>query len=259
MTDRYLLLGDVNDDNAIQAAFSIIEQLSKDAHQYILCISSNHDLEDNTVLGRILGDAFIKQLKKGRAANLVGGNKLFSKTTSSLKAFSLNNAAVIAMFADQKMLDLLDAKNPKSILVLPWKQEKTDNWRHTWNPEILEVSQDTNADLVVNRVEQQPKDLITDPIVLKALKALTGRVHTKTFTTFHHNEDAIFAKKCFGVLRKKKHTFDPTLVRNWVVKEGYTPKLADKVMGIAHRVNRLKNNPTIPREEVTRLYEYFKS
>jgi len=258
MTKRYLILGDVDDDNAIQASFSLIGQLSKSCSEFILCVSSHYQLDSHTTLGRNIGGEAIASFKKGQGV-VVGHGVMLSKTLPAIKKYSLDNAAVLAMFADQDMLDILDAKKPETILALPCEHGGVDDWVKTWNPEVLKVSRDANNHLSIERIESQSMVLISDAIVVKALRSLTNRIHTKSFTDFNHSEDKKFAKKCFGVLRKKKHEFDPKLIRSWVIQEGFTPKLADRIEIIAQRINDLKNNPTIHRADVNRLYEYFKT
>ena len=77
-----------------------------------------------------------------------------------------NAEIIVGICADQKMLDEIDCLlKMKGVIVAPSNMDDLTQWIRTWNPEI--VGQD----------QIPPEKLIENPIIEKALKAITDRIN----------------------------------------------------------------------------------
>ena len=184
-----------------------------------------------TSLATHMGDVAAKALLANRAVQVTSGLQLCHATEQTLRGFA-RGAVVIAYFADDKMLEKLDAIGDLAgVVAVPWLVDAIDEWRGRWNPTVH------------GERHSLASPLVTDPVVEKALSALTTRVNISGGALQTRDRDPV--DETMRILRAKGHSFDPTKLKSWAIREGWNPGAAEDLAKIARRVIGLKAKPSL--------------
>ena len=215
---------------AISYAAAIGEKAPSSVNGYILLTHTKQQLK-HTSLATHMGSAAAKALLANRTVALPSGQQLRHATEQTLGGYA-RGAVVIAYYADDKMLEKLDGLTGLAgIIAVPWLADKIDSWTLRWNP------------VVHGREAAAPAPLITDPIVEKALSALTIRVNTSHGML--QTRDKEHADETLRILRAKGHALEPDKLKSWAIRKGWNPGAADDLAKIAVRVVALKTKPSL--------------
>lgn len=95
----------------------------------------------STTLEQVLGSKDSKILSDGKEVRL-GEGALRLETIKTFRPYAPGDA-VIAIYADQKMMDAIDSnRSLKAVICVPHLPEAVDDWKRTWNPILLGNTQE---------------------------------------------------------------------------------------------------------------------
>ena len=176
------------------------------------------------VIPEVIGGKVTSVLAKGQKVKLSNSLGELSLLTERQNIYSWNGP-VLAIYPDKKLLDKIDGLvGVTHVLVIPWISQDVNVWINTWSAYELGST-----------VPKSPKKLISNPVVIQALKTLTSTVNLST--GIGHPSDKAATIDLFQHLSAAGESFDPKEVRAWLVSEGHwRPEDADKVKGIAEAV-----------------------
>lgn len=211
-------------------AFKMASEASPRAIDIVLLTHTKHQL-DHTSLASHLGPGASKALSKGKSFNLDDGVTLRHATLRTL-GYSTRNSIVVAFYADEGMLEMLDGqKGVAGIVAVPEFDGDIYQWIKRWNP-------------VVHGAERKAtKPLIDDPVIENALKSITQM--SNTAYDVMHPRDKEFAEDVFRILRAKGHALDPVSIKSWAIRTGWKPGAAEELSMVAAKIGKLKNKPSL--------------
>jgi len=93
----------------------------------------------NTILSKLLGEEYIKQLLKGKPSTLEGR----PVTLSSIRTFNSHSetGVVIGIWGGDKMLSVIDkAVSAKAIIAISWNESDITDWAN--NDDVKIISED---------------------------------------------------------------------------------------------------------------------
>ena len=246
-TKRILVPGDDLNHEAIGNAIAIGIELSKkeagDVDGVVIFIPSKGQIR-HTSLETVLGEKIAGSLHKGNEVELHSNISLRAETIRTFRS-TYERDIVVAVYADQKMMDQLDGmSNLHAIIAVPHLPNALDDWAKTWSPSILG--------------EQPSKEskIVNDAIIESALSSLTNTINLSH--TILNPRDKEHADNTIRVLRRKKHTEDSSNIRAWAIKNGWHPKAADELEKLWVKIFNLKNTPKVKDSiQAKRSYEYW--
>jgi len=227
-----LIPDETHDGEAIRLGLQLLAGLAKEnssIRDCVLFIPGKANLQ-HTTLNVVLGDKAAKVLDNGKSLRL-GDCNIRLETLRSMKPYTQTDA-VIVVYADQKMMDLVDSnKNPRAVVAIPHLPDAINEWKRTWNP-------------ITPGGQVEEERLIQDAVVEAALKSLTSRINLGNKILNPRDEEAV--KDAFRILRANDHFEDTANIRAWCVKNGWDPRGADEAMKHAAKAFALKSKPKSP-------------
>lgn len=228
-TKRTLIPDETFDGSAIRAAFQwLLEIMAEDPgiRRCLLYIPTKGNIR-STTLEHVLGERTSKLLSEGKELSL-GDGALRLETVRTFKSYTQGDA-VIAVYADQRMMDAIDSnRSLKAIVCVPHLPDAVDGWKRTWNP-------------MVSGGKQEDVRLIGNRIVEAALTSLTQRINLSHGVL--HPSDTEAVKDAFRILRSHRQTEDPASIRAWCIQNGWHAGAADEAMKHATKAFALRARP----------------
>lgn len=230
MTTRILFPDATPDGGEIREAFQALLGVmaeNPDVRRCVLYVPTMGSIQ-STTLQQVLGAKNAKLLREGKELRL-GDGALRLETARTFQSYSRDDA-VIAIYADQKMMDTVDSnRSLKVIVCVPHSPDAVDGWKRTWNPTIHgETLEDVR--------------LIDNRVVEAALTSMTRRINLGHSVL--HPSDAEAVKDAFRILRAHQQTEDPANIRAWCIKNGWRPGAADEAKKHAARAFTMRSKPS---------------
>lgn len=246
-TIRVLVPGDDLDHDAIGNAIRLGVELSKkDSTEIdgVVIFTPSKEQIRCASLKAILGEKIVDYLYKGSAVKLHSNISLSAKTIRTFKS-TLKRYIVVAVYADQEMMDQLDGmRNLHTIIAVLHLPNALDGWKKTWSPSVL------------GEQDSKENKIISDVVIESALSSLTNTINLSH--SILHPRDKEHADSTIRVLMRKKHTENSSNVRAWAIKNGWHPKAADELEKLWVKIFSLKNTPKVKDStQAKRLYEYW--
>lgn len=230
-TKRILIPDTTFDGGAIRMAFQYLARvMAEDAgiRRCLLFIPTKGNIQ-STTLEQVLGSKVSKTLSDGKEVRL-GEGTLRLETIRTFRPYAPGDA-VIAIYADRKMMDAIDSnRSLKAAICVPRLPEAVDDWKRTWNP-------------VLPGGTQEEVRLIGNPVVEAALASMTGRINLGHRVL--HPSDTEAVKDAFRILRAHRQTEDPENIRAWCIKHGWHAGAADEAMEYAAKAFALRSKPSV--------------
>ncbi len=248
-TTRILLPCDELDAEALGVALTYVKAIcegsSTAVEEVVLFVPTKQQVK-HTGLATALGDRVSRRLQDGHSVNLPFGVPMRLETVKTLRWLG-KSSVVVCAYADQKMLDQIDAQAKLTgVVAIPYAPGVLDQWQRTWSAHTHGSPQ-----------QSQATPLIVDPVVEQALVSLTSSINLSHSVL--HPRDKEHAERTLKILRIKGHVEDPENVRAWTVRNGWQPSAADELKKLASKIASLKSRPRVERpEDVDRLYQYWK-
>jgi hypothetical protein len=231
---RVVVPGETESDETWQLAamyaLKIASESTPAVSDLILLTHTKQQLE-HTSLANHLGPTATKALSKGTKVNLPNGMTMRHETLRTL-GHSARNTIVIAFYAEDRMLETLDGQNGiVGVVAVPDFDGQIDLWIQRWNP------------IIHGAKRSKSEDLVEDPVTEKALESITLRSNIAYNTL--HPRDKNYANEVFRILRAKGHTLDANMIKSWAIRAGWKPGGAKELSGVADKVAKLKNKPSL--------------
>jgi hypothetical protein len=248
-TQRILIPADDQDTVAIRVALTYavdICQKSNGAVKDAILFLPGKDLVGSSTLTTVIGNANAKTLAKGNPLLLATGVQVLLHTPKTLGNI-VSPSVLIAVYADQQMMDLVDTKhNLLAIVAVPHLHDALDQWNSTWTPTVH------------GEATRAPQQLIDDPVFEQALVALSGGINLSNALLNPRDKD--HAETTLRILRANGHAQDPTQIRSWAIRHRWHPKAADELRQLAIKVQSLKGKPKLAdAEQAARSYAFWRS
>lgn len=230
-TKRILIPDTTFDGGGIRTAFQCLACVMEEnasIRRSLLLIPAKGNVQ-STTLKHVLGEKVSKLLIQGDEVRLKEG-ALRLETIKTFKPYTQADA-VIAVYADQKMMDDVDSnRSLKLIICVPHLPDAVNNWKRAWNPLMLGGN-------------QEEEQLIGNPVVEAALTSMTGRINLSHRVL--HPSDTEAVKDAFRILRAHRQTEDPANIRAWCIKHGWHAGAADEAMKYAAKAFALRSKPSV--------------
>lgn len=181
-------------------------------------------LDQVELLGRAIGKREAAVLKRDRQ---VRAGHITIRIFTARKIPVHFSGAILAVWADDKHLQKLDALGAYALCVVPWTPSNIEVWRRTWTPADLREASDGPP-------ASKPATTTLSPVVVEGMKALTRMVNLSTGLA--HPSDHDSAVELFRLLIKAGEQFDPTDVQAWAARAGWQPKDAAELGELAGRL-----------------------
>lgn len=185
-------------------------------------------------LDGVLGTRGPKALAKGPVP-MPWGSQLRSETLQTLKSSILGPkpSIVIVYFAEPKILDTVDGlRNLAGVIVVPDRPGGADAWTSRWGPIVHGQAQKATA-----------APLISDPVVVRALKSLSRMVNLSTGLL--NQRDKAHAEEVLRILRAKRHADPSDQIKSWAIRNGWRPDGAAALEALARKIWGLQRPPRI--------------
>ncbi len=216
---------------ALAYAGAIGAQAQPAVRDYILLTHGKQQLKSTSLAGHV-GAQWAKTLLGNSAVSLSTGGQLRHATLQTLRG-SGRGAVIIAYYADERMLETLDGiAGIVGIVAVPEVPGEIDGWIARWNP-LVHGQQKASASAA----------LITDPVVEKALTALSGCINLSH--AIMNPRDKGHADETLRILRAKGHAFEPDMIKSWAIRNGWKPGAADELAKLAGRIGGMKTKPPL--------------
>lgn len=225
---RYLIPAHGYNSEAVKAAFKLAllaHQKDSSLKRVLLLLPSKVSLTGP--LENELGKNATRALSKGERLPLTEELSLYCETLKTFNEFD-SPGIIIGLFAEKKMLDLMDAARDVAVrIVVPWTMDREiDAWRSTWNPEVP------------GEAPQPEKPIVENPVVAAAIRMLTGSINLDSGLTNPSDKGA--AIEILRILKNAGEYFSPAALRAYAVKNGWKPEDADELKELADRINSRK-------------------
>ena len=217
--------------HALGYAGAIGSRAQPSVREYILLTHGKQQLKSTSLAGHV-GAQAAKALLGNTAVPLQSGGQLRHATLQTLRG-SGRGAVIIAYYADEGMLETLDGiAGIFGIVAVPDLPGEIDGWIARWTP-LVHGQQQASA----------PAPLITDPVVEKALTALSGWINLSH--AIMNPRDKGHADETLRILRAKGHAFEPDKIKSWAIRNGWKPGAADELAKLAGRIGGMKTKPSL--------------
>lgn len=201
-----------------------------DRFDKILLVTHTQNQLKFTALAEYLGAAATRALLGGRSIGTPAGP--MSSVTQLRLPMMASRSIIIAYYADMGLLDKVDAlRAAEAIIVVPDTDQSARDWVSRWSP------------VVHGQPKAAPQVLIGDQVVVNALKSITGM--SNIGAGLLHPTDKKFADECFRILRFHNHQAKSGAIESWAIRNGWHPKAADELAGVAERVFALVSKPRL--------------
>jgi hypothetical protein len=219
-TERYYVDAHGPDDEALRAGFDWLLRFVGD-HGHTRAAVFVPGLGQVESLGRVLGPQGATALRKDRKVQ--AGAVTIELLIHRGLPFSYENGPVLAVWVDDKQLDKLDGLRTPGLCAIPWVRTDIDGWKTNWNPTDVRTGKPGGSE-----------DTVTNPVVVAALEALTGRVNLGT--GLGHPSDRASAVQMFKALKNAREDVHPNQVRAWAVRHGWQADDARELGELAQKV-----------------------
>lgn len=222
--ERYLFPAEGPEEQPVREALTLLTRLCKKTPgtNAILLTHTRHQLQGTSLSG-CLGEAVCKSLLAGRSVSLPGGGGLLF-ATERISHRPRPGDILLVIYADKKLLDKADSETQAgAIIVVPWITSEVADWIATWTPQI-------GNDLAPAR----PERLIDNLVVEKALTVLTRSINLGNNLAQSSDRDPTV--QLLRMLKLHGETFDPAKLRAWAVRNGWSPRGADRLQEIAQDI-----------------------
>jgi hypothetical protein len=229
---RVLIPIDSQDPSSWNAAGVVADHLcqTSGAQEVVLLTHTKGQLQHTSLYG-FLGAQLAKTLKGGGTANLPSGAMLRSETLQTLR-FLARPAVVIAFYADEKMLEAVDAlRNVVGAVAVPDQAGGAQKWVDRWGAKVL------------GQPAQAPAVLIPDIKFEKGLEALTRGINLSH--SILNPRDKAHADETLRILTAKGHKADPDKIKSWAIAHGWHPNAAAELQKLAIKIQSLKAKPSL--------------
>ncbi|MEZ4533327.1 MAG: DUF1889 family protein [Thermomicrobiales bacterium] len=230
---RVLIPIDSQDPESWQYALAYAQKIGEQQNNptdIVLLVHTKRQIDGTSLTGH-MGRQQAKALSGGKSLQLQSGARLNLKTLNTMGQM-LNNAIIIAFFADAKMLDAVDSlRGVVGVVAVPDLPGDADQWVARWGA-------------IVHGAERQPaKRLIDDQIVENALSRLFSMVNPTT--GIGHPRDKQMADETLRILRAKGHTLNPETIRSRAIQQGWRADQASELGKLAEKIKSLKSKPKL--------------
>jgi hypothetical protein len=182
---RYLVPREINQ---VQNAFrAIIEVCKRGAIARVTLVVPNKGRWERSIVAESLGAACVKALLKGQSVRVTDGVSMTLKSTQNFRAYSNDGLLVGAHISLKDMNKLDDSPMAQAVMFLPWSEQEDNEWRATWNPEVI------------GSTTQTPLRHNLSAEVEDALRQLTRQINLST--GLNHPSDAEHARRIIAKLR----------------------------------------------------------
>ncbi len=236
------------DENAIIAGFQQVKALCeqcRSACDVVVLVPALANVR-RTSFSSVLGEEKAKKLTKGSMISFSEKSTLRLKTQQTFKEHH-SESIVFAVYANMKMMDLIDEKSGLiGIVTIPFVEGGLNSWEQSWSP----VSNIEEAS-----VKRSP---IADPIIVVAFEGLTSFVNLSNGTL--NSSDKSQTDKIIRILCHKDHVARAEDIRSWCIGNGWPPKMADEVKMLWSRLYALTNKPKVSEKQLANeMYKRWRS
>jgi hypothetical protein len=176
---------------------------------------------DRSIVAEFLGEQVAKALLNGRPVEVTSGVALTLDSAQTFRVNADHGLLIGAHISIKDMNKLDDSLLAQAIMFLPWNDTEDQEWRATWQPEIIGSSSCSAPSSALSTAVED------------ALRRLTQ--HINLGTGLGHPSDAKFAKTTLAKLKAEGHTFDPAEVRRWAQRNGWGSSAAADLEKIARK------------------------
>lgn len=228
---RFLIPAYGADESALVKAFALVQALcERSSTQSILLVTPTRRQMDGTGLCNLLGDAVCKTLLRGESVRMWNGSKMSFATPLTFKSH-FRHDIVLSFYGSAETLGKIEKSIAfKELVVVPWTQNDTDEWRRVWNPTIIE---DNSPQGTQPQPSQAAKDTLS-PTVVEGLKLLSALVNLSTGIS--HDLDKGKAVALFRALKKAREPFDGVAVKSWAVHNNWSARGAEQLASVAQAI-----------------------
>lgn len=178
------------------------------------------------IISESLGRDLINQLKRDRSMPISYQRANFNLVllTDRINPYSPDKGPALVLYPNARLLEKLDDRyQVTDMLVIPWIMKDIEDWKQTWNAQIL------------GNENSQPNELaFSDPVVEEALKSLTNTVNLSTGLGHPLDRDA--AIWLFRRLKKAQIYYNPIEIKTWLVHHGWSSSHAEDVRDVAEKI-----------------------
>lgn len=227
---RYLIPNYVNDESIELGLHILSEEIEQNPKikNVKLFVQTQQNLK-HTSIESVLREQRCKILLDGKSIQFNSNTNISLDTIRTINKYSLVDA-VLAVYADQRMMDIVDViPGTKLIIAISHSPKALDNWKNTWNP------------IIPGKEREEDAVLINNKIIAVALKLTTDSINISNPVL--NPRDEIKIKDTLYILRVNNQYEDPINLRNWAVKNDWNPKAADQLMKYADRIFSMSSKP----------------
>jgi hypothetical protein len=233
-TARIVVPIDCQDPRAWETAFALAGSIGAKSPtsgtEYILLTHAKSQL-GQTSLGNHIGLDCARALLANKKIGVNGGGVLRHATLKTLSG-APRKAVIIAYFADDKMMEIIDSlAGLIGVVAVPEFDGDIDSWIARWTPDIY------------GRKPAVPVELITDPVVEAALQSLSRQVNRSNTVMVSRDKES--ANEVLRILRAKGHMLDANNIKSWAIKNGWKNKAADELGQLSNKIQALKSKPSL--------------
>lgn len=230
---RVVAAKDGYQEDALQLALAYVAAVLEsrpDRDSDIVLLTHTKGQLTGTSLAGMLGPQATKALASGKRVGTPVGS--LRHATLRTIGYSGRNSIIIAFYADEAMLDEVDSKRGiAAIIAVPHLAGDAASWAQRWNAKVH--GEATTAET----------PLITDPIVVAAMKTLTLMSNTSYGSL--QPRDVEHAKEIFRILRNKGHDLVPDQIKSWAIRDGWHTGAATEAAKIANKIQQMKTKPSL--------------
>lgn len=221
---RYLVQIYGPDVTAVRKGLAQAHSLAREApaKQVVLLTPTKKQLQNGTI-PEAFGTQVTATLLRGQQVLLPHEVSLSHATERTFRGSPLG-CVILVVYGRSSLLDVADAAyQAYGIVVVPWMESDVQEWIRTWTPHIVGTA-----------TTESEERLVADPVVEKALGVLTRSVNLSSGLA--HATDRAAAIQLLRMLRDSGHTYDPTAIRAWAVRNGWSPSTANELRDLAQAV-----------------------
>lgn len=194
-----------------------------------------------SMLADVIGARGGAALAAGREI-AVGTRRVRGATLNTFRSLRWNGGPILALWLDEKNLRVFDdARSIEALCVVPWVADEITSWIKA-----------TGAIDLLNPTQPPPPATIGDPVVLEAMRWLTGGVNLATGLA--HPLDRARVVGVFRVLKEGRHAWAPDEVYVWAVANGWKTEHAGDLRDVSDRIAAGRNVHVRDRAVVSESY-----
>jgi hypothetical protein len=218
-TERVLVDSYGPDDEAVRVGF---RWLLKTAHKLerAECAIYVSGLSNAQNLARPL-EGIGSRLATNRSVNADG--LIISLLTARNLRPNYTSRAILAVWVGDQDMENIEDILPAAICAIPWSHSDLEAWKAAWVPIDLRTGQPAGEALSVS-----------NRVVEAALEDLTNHVNLSTGLT--NQDDKRAAVWTFRLLRKAGESYDPSRIRAWAVRHGWSMKYARELAELSKKI-----------------------